>query len=312
MADSMEVDNEVAEERVTAESYGSLNTSNAADECWVIRIPKKLAELWETAPEGTDLGEMVFTKGGITATGRKVKPSLTVHVSESLVEQMQPPVPLNRNLPPGTTPPSSMPLNYSLQAMTKKVPVMHPFVRNPHNGSIQILGTVTRTANMQVEQDQNYRTLLKDRLIATNINSNRFVKPMEQSESVIAKQKSTLNQKKRGFGDAVSQTGQRLLDAAQERSLQLQQQLQGRHKKARKFAPDQPLKSVLFELFGEQQFWTVKDLKAAAVAGGATSAATKRAETEIRDILRNEIGEYHRSGDHKNMWELKKEFQKQT
>ncbi len=309
MADSMEVN----EERVTAESYGSLNTSNAADECWVIRIPKKLSELWEKAPEGTDLGEMVFTKGGTTATGRKVKPSLTVHVSESLVEQMQPPVPHNRNLPPGTVPPSSMPLNYSLQAMTKKVPVMHPFVRNPYNGSVQVLGTVTRTANMQVEQDQNYRTLLKDRLIATNINSNRFVKPMEQTESIIAKQKSTLhNSKKRGFGDAVSQTGQRLLDAAQERSLLLQQQMQGRHKKARKFAPDQPIKSVLFELFGEQQFWTVKDLKAAAAAGGCTSANTKRAETEIRDILRNEIGEYHRSGDHKNMWELKKEFQQQT
>lgn len=85
----------------------------------------------------------------------------------------------------------------------------------------------------------------------------------------------------------------------------------GGTKKGRQFAPDQPIKSVLFELFGQKQFWTVKDLKAAAVAGGATSAGTKRAETEIRDVLR-EIGEYHRSGDHKNMWELRKEFQQQA
>ncbi len=49
---------------------------------------------------------------------------------------------------------------------------------------------------------------------------------------------------------------------------------QGPSKKARQFAPDQPLKSVVFELFSQQQYWTVKDLKAAAVSGGATEAGT--------------------------------------
>ena len=81
----------------------------------------------------------------------------------------------------------------------------------------------------------------------------------------------------------------------------------GPNKRTRKFSPDQPMRSVIFELFEEQKYWTVKDLKAAAAQGGAVS--TKKSETEIRDVLR-EIGEYHRSGDHKTMWELKKEFQK--
>ena len=300
------------EERVTAHSYGKIDTSHVSDECWVIRIPQKLAELWEKAPEGTNLGELIFTKGGTTKEGGKtntVKPSLTVHASEELVQHQD---------ADNKKPPAHVPFNYSLQAMTKKIPNMHPFTRNPKNGSVKLLGTVTRTANMQVEQqDTNYRAMLKDRLVATSITTTRYVKPVETTESVMTKQSSssaaaaaavgaTSNQK--GFGNAVFQYGKRMLEAAQDRSLTQQQ---APSKKARKFSPDQPMRSVIFELFGQQQYWTVKDLKAAAVAGGATAAGTKRAETEIRDILR-EIGDYHRSGDHKNMWELRKEFQQQS
>jgi hypothetical protein len=69
--------------------------------------------------------------------------------------------------------------------------------------------------------------------------------------------------------------------------------------KKAKFTPEQATQSVIFQLFSQQQYWTVKDLKTA--SGG-------RPETEIRDVLR-EIGDYHRSGDHKNTWELRKEFQ---
>lgn len=284
------------EERVTAHSYGAIDNGDADAECWMIRVPQKLAELFEKAPEGTDLGELVFTKGGSATAvkGKATKPSLTVHVSEALLD-MHP-----------DKKPSAMPLNYSLQAMTKKIPTMHPFTRNPNNGSVKLHGVVSRTANMQVEQDQNYRAMLKDRLVATNITSSRFVKPVEATESVMTKQRHQGPSK--GFGQAVLQFGQRLLEAQQEAAV-------AEHddgpdpKRARQFSPDQPIRSVIFELFGRQQYWTVKDLKSAAVGGGAISAGTKRGEAEIRDVLR-EIGDYHRSGDHKNMWELRKEFQK--
>ena len=300
MADAPE-DPEEETERVTAESYGALDTTNADSECWMIRVPQKLAELWDKAPEGTDLGELVFTKGG---GPKKVKPSIKIKVAEDLQAQQQ-----HNSGKPATT--TTIPLNYSLQAMTKKIPVMHPFVRN-NNSSVQILGTVSRTANLQVEQDLNYRAMLKDRLVATNITSNRFVKPVEVSESVMAKQRTTAAvapSRKRGFGDAIFKVSQRMQEAANSQESALQQQ--GKSKKARQFSPDQPIKSVLFELFGQQPLWTVKDLKSAAVAGGATGASTKKAEAEIRDVLR-EIGDYHRSGDQKNMWELRKEFRKQT
>ena len=113
---------------------------------------------------------------------------------------------------------------------------------------------------------------------------------------------------KASFGDAVYQFGKRRLEALEQQKDSATAAALGAQKKARQFAPDQNLRSVIFELFAQQPYWTVKDLKAAAVAGGATHAGTSKAETKMRDILKS-IGEYHRSGDHKTMWSLRKEYQ---
>jgi hypothetical protein len=323
-------EDEEQEERVTAESYGALQAGDVSDECWLIRIPPKLAELWASVPEGTDLGELVFVKGGTKQgpTGKpvQVKPSLNVTVSETLVQQeqqrlaqqhhkqqQQSPSNNQKKIPPA----AAIPTHYSLQAMTKKIAVMHPFTRNPKNGNIHLLGTISRTANLQVEKDDSYRAVLQDRLVATSITSQRFVKPMEATESVLTKQRHSVASSAsgagtRGFGNAVLQFGKRMLEAQQldASSLHANNAQQGGNKKTRMFAPDQPMRSVIFALFSQQPLWTVKELKAAAVAGGAELAATKKADKEIRDLL-HEIGEYHRSGDHKNMWELRHEFQQQ-
>ena len=83
----MEDDEDVG---VTAESYGSLNTQDAYDECWLIKIPQKLAQVWDNCPEGTELGELVFRKGGVKLEGnRKVttKPTLTVQVDTDIIEK---------------------------------------------------------------------------------------------------------------------------------------------------------------------------------------------------------------------------------
>jgi len=313
------------EERVTATSYGALDTTAVSDECWLIRIPPTLSQLFEQCPEGTELGELVFTKGGTTATGATVKPSLTVHVSETLAEEHLHDKKKTAAAASATASTSAIPLNYSLEAMTKKIPVMHPFVRNPNNGSCTLLGTVSRTANLQVQQDQQYRALLKDRLVASNVNSNRYVKPVEAAESIITKRQqssvptsaaatASSSQGKKGFGNAVFQFGQRKLEAASHQSTSSMlgggsDSSQPLQKRARQFAPDQPVRSVLFALFGQQSHWTIKDLKAAASAGGYT--IDKKREQEMREILRNEIGEYHRSGDQKTKWELRQEFQQQ-
>jgi TFIIF, beta subunit HTH domain/TFIIF, beta subunit N-terminus len=322
-------DEEVAgaaeQQRVTAASYGALDTSTASDECWMIRIPPKLAELWEKVPEGLELGELIFTKGGTKPDGTTIKPSLTVHVSEELADNHNNDQHQKQKRPVN---PNTVPLHYSLQAMTKKIPVMHPFIRNSKTGSCQLLGTVSRTGNLQVyQQDSNYRAQLKDRLVATNFTGQRFVKPVDVTESILTKQRSATTSLmasamstggsiggKHSFGNAVFQYGKRLQDQSQDTSLSASSSGANgpsAKKKARQFAPDQPLRSVLFELFGQQPYWTIKELKSAAINGGCTAASAKRAEAEIREILRSEIGEYHRSGDFKNKWELRKEFQQQ-
>jgi hypothetical protein len=267
-------------DKVTADSYGNVKVDAVKDECWMLRVPAKLAEAWQQAPEGTVLGELVFRKGGTTmvmngqqqhqpgAPPVAVKPSLEVIVDPNISSE------------------APLPRAYSLGAMTKKIPTLHPFSRRP-NGSIKIHGTITRTGNLQVIQDANYRMQCKTRILQSTVHNSRYVKTVEANQVVQQSQKRTAG---KGFGQAIHQYGKRLLDQAN--------QLPDSSKRL-KFDPDQTTKSIVFELFTQQQYWTLKDLKVA--TGG-------RPEAEIRDVLR-EIGDYHRSGDHKSSWELRHEFQ---
>jgi hypothetical protein len=263
-------DDEKNRNKVTAGSYGNVNTDDVSKECWMLRVPPKLADAWDKLPEGSVLGELVFRKGG-KQNGDIIRPSFDIHVAPPVAESND-----------------TLPLQYSLQAMTKKLPTLHPFTRHS-NGSVQVHGTITRTANLQVHQDSNYRQLCKKRILESTVHNSRYVKPVESNQVV---QNAKRRNHMAGFGDAVHHYGKRLLEAANAPT----------PTKKAKFTQDQPTKSVIFQLFSQQVFWTVKDLKVA--SGG-------RPETEIRDVLR-EIGDYHRSGDHKNTWELRKEFQAKT
>jgi TFIIF, beta subunit HTH domain/TFIIF, beta subunit N-terminus len=309
--DDVEEEEKEEPELLTAESYGSLDTTNITDQCWLIRVPNKLYEQWKDLPEGTDLGELVFGKGGPTnnnsnnkanVTAAAVKPSLMIHVKESSIAA-------NTNLP----------LKYSLAAMTKKIPGMHPFVRNPNTGACTIFGTITRTANLQVaaaQADTKYRAMLKDRLVATTIRDKGFVKMMDNPVAATAAAAPNNVNKSRSFGHAVLDFGKRKLeaqDSAGNGPSKVASMMNGGDssasssaKKSRHFAPGESVRSVLFALFGVERYWTAKDLKNAAMSGGFDM--TKKAETEMRDLLRNELAIYHRTGDHKNQWELKEEF----
>lgn len=265
----------MSDDKVTADGYGRVDAAEHNTECWMLRIPPALSATWDEASEGTVLGELVFRKGG-KAPGRPVvKPGLDIIVDPSVAKKL--------------------PQQYSLQAMTKKLPVLHPFTRHS-NGSVSIHGKVTRTGNLQVKQDENYRRLCKNRILKGTVHKSRFVKPIEANQVVNQSKKRAAGggaaEGGNGFGDAVHQFGKRMIEA---------QNITQQSKKAR-FTADQPTKSIIFELFEQQQFWAAKDLKVA--SGG-------RSDNEIREILR-EIADYHRSGDHKTLWELKKEFQNKS
>mmetsp|Transcript_21874 Transcript_21874/g.46154 ORF Transcript_21874/g.46154 Transcript_21874/m.46154 type:complete len:332 (-) Transcript_21874:448-1443(-) len=309
------IKNDKNNSKVTANSYGNLDVVESGKECWMLRIPPNLASAWEDCPNGTVLGELVFRKGGGKGTNlKKIRPSLEVNVNPNVT-----------NICVGTGGDSTnqheqqkqqLPLHYSLQAMTKKVPTLHPFTRHP-NGSVKVHGTVTRTANLQVIQDAKYRALCKSRILATTVHNNRFVKPVENNQIVQqskSKGANTTKNKhmntaanstaKQGFGDAVHLFGKRLMESQQQQAAAYKLALAtgiGRNgnKKARRFAPEEPVKSIIFQLYEDKPYWTTKDLRAA--SGG-------RPETEIKKVLQ-EIAIYHRSGEKKNTWELKKEFQ---
>jgi hypothetical protein len=289
-----------ADNKVTADSYGNVQVADVDKECWMLRVPTKLAAAWDRMPEGTVLGELVFRKGGKASNGRPaVKPSLEVQVDPQVSAAAS--AGGEESAATTSTMHSStpLPLQYSLQAMTKKLPTLHPITRRP-NGSIQVHGTVTRTGNLQVHQDANYRQLCKTRILQSTVHNSRYVKPVDSNQVAQQSQRKSApagatnaSSSSRGFGDSVHKYGKRLLEQANHPP-----SLSGANKKP-KFTPDQTTKSILFQLFSQTPYWTVKDLKVA--TGG-------RPEAEIRDTLR-EIGDYHRSGDHKNAWELRHEFQ---
>jgi hypothetical protein len=250
-------------------TLGLTDTSAVNEEVWMIRVPNKLAQVWNEASEGAYLGEFVFTKGG-KVNGNTVKPSLVVECDESLVSS------------------SDVPLHYNLEAMTKRVPNLYPFTRTP-NGRVTLHGTVSRTANLQVSRDDpRYRQLSINRLLETSINNSRYVKPVEATELSVRKSLSSSNQQ--GFGSAVQAYGQRMKEDRDHPQIT-------DNSRKRKYE-ETPTRSVIFELFSIQPYWTVKQLK----------EESGKSEKEIRSVLQD-IGDYHRSGEHKNMWALKEEYQ---
>jgi transcription initiation factor TFIIF subunit beta len=260
--------------KTSAESYGAVDATHVNNEVWMVRMPPKLAQVWTEAEEGTVLGELVFTKGG-KVEGKKdpVKPSLAVHASEDILTAQQ----------------QDVPLEYTMEAVTKRVPVMHPFTRNP-DGSVELQGTVTRTANLQMStSDARYRLHNKNRIMKSNVTSSRFVKPVEANELSVRKSHSAALTSSKGFGSAVQQFGKRM-NEANDGTLDVDPS------KKRKYE-GQTTQSVIFELFAQQPLWSVKEMK----------QASGRPEKEIRQVL-GEIGVFIRKGEHQGKWELRSEF----
>mmetsp|Transcript_8176 Transcript_8176/g.15387 ORF Transcript_8176/g.15387 Transcript_8176/m.15387 type:complete len:291 (+) Transcript_8176:222-1094(+) len=265
---------------VSLANYGKIDSSNIAKQMWLARLPPKLAEVWEQAPEGTLLGHLVFTKGTPKQSSnvppntiQKIVPQkLAISVSEDLAKDQ-----------------SDLPLDYTLANLTTKIPSLYQFTRYP-NGSVALHGTIARSCNLQMERTERYREMCKSRLLNTVAGKDkRHVKPVQSAELSLVNVGSLGS----GFGSTIANFGKKVIEA--QKNLQNSALTQNRK---RKFDETQSIRSILFELFSQQQYWTVKELRAA--SGG-------RAEKEIRAELQ-QIAEFKRTGEFKGMWELKKDF----
>ena len=202
---------------VSGSTYGAVRASKS--DLWMIKLPKTLATAWEDAPEGTVLGTLTFTKGGGGGSGPQTKRQKTgggpAAPSSKITITVEP------TLADGH---SDLPVDYTLEAMTKKTPgILHPFTRNM-DGSVAIHGVVSRTATAQVASDSNaangamdtkYRTLLKNRLLETTVNSKRFVQPggVDAAPAGPSKAATAAASLGKGFGGSVARFGKNMMDA---------------------------------------------------------------------------------------------------
>ena len=296
---------------LSGQTYGAIHASTT--DHWMIRLPNRLASTWEEAPEGTVLGTLTFTKGGTTTssncnngvqpTAKRQKisdPSASAPSSSKISIAIDPALAESQ---------SDLPVNYTLEAMSKKTAgTLHPFTRNV-NGGVSIHGLVSRTASAQVtsgsggnnanaSSDANntrYRNLLKNRLLDTSVNSKRFVQPGGFDAAPQASKAANFAASMgTGFGGSVAQFGKNVLDAKERQKGFGVEEVSGPP-----ITGADNVRSKLFELFSKRIFWSVKELIMA--SGG------KLPEKETREILRD-IADYHRQGEHRNMWELKGEF----
>lgn len=283
------------------QTYGKYDSSTVKNQYWLARLPPKLFQVWEEAPEGTLLGHLTFTKGtsavpknsstntsnnnnklSSVATAKPVQQKLAIQVKEDTI--------------PSHHSTSDLPLDYTITNLTTKIPTLHPFTRSENNGKIQIHGTISRSCNLQMERTERYREMCKSRLlnaVAGGNSEKRFVKPVQNAELV--RSNKSMGIIGSGFGNSIAVFGKKILDAKNE--FELYGSVGGGGGKKRKFDDSQSVRSILFELFSQQSYWSVKEL----------IAASGRGEKEIRADLKV-IAEAKRTGEFKGLWELKSEF----
>lgn len=289
---------------VSGSTYGAINASSS--DLWMVRLPNRLASAWEDAPEGTVLGTLTFTKGGgnnkpaALPPAKRAKtgaPAASASSSSSISSKIT--ISIDPNMADTQ---SDLPVNYTLEAMSNKTPgVLHPFTRSA-DGGLAIHGKISRTANAQVantgasgQADAKYRTLLRNRLLDTTVNSKRFVQPGGDAAQLgplkAATAASSLGS---GFGGSIAAFGKQMLDAKERAKGLGMPEMSGPP-----ITSSADVRSTLFELFSKRVFWSVKELRLA--SGGRLD------ERMTREVLRD-IANFHRSGEHKNEWELKSEY----
>ncbi|KAL3821739.1 hypothetical protein ACHAXA_008475 [Cyclostephanos tholiformis] len=316
---------------VSGSTYGAIQSSFS--DMWMIRLPNRLATAWEDAPEGAVLGTLTFTKGGgggggdnssIGGTGppaaKRVRTTLSAVTVAPPPQSSSSSSKISITIDPSISDSQSdLPVTYTLEAMTKRTPgALHPFTRNS-DGSVSIHGKISRTASAQVahgvsssggvagvggggtaddnrDDGSRYRTLCRNRLLEMTVNSKRFVQPGgDANQSGPLRAATAASSLGTGFGGSVARFGKQMLDARERaRGLGMTGEASGPP-----IVGIDGVRTALFEYFSKKTLWSVKDLRYA--SGG------RLPERETREVLRD-IAEYHRTGEHKNMWELKSEF----
>jgi len=295
---------------------------------------------WEDVPEGTILGTLSFTKGGIV-TPPKVnskKPPLKSNVraikqppSKSILRVM-----VSKDI---ATAHPDLPTRYTVEAMTKQVPVLHPFTRHgdasdqqrneppsktpqddeseyvpPHPpGRVDIHGVISRSCILQIDttpSSSSNTTTAEEADMAQrykNLCKHRLIESHQHDRYVKPVESSELgganacnDAHTAGAGTGTSDSG--FGESIKRHGQSILEALER--------SGHQTNLEALKKRFENQ---SMKSIVFSLFSGRRYWSVKDlrqccgRTDKEIRDVL-GDLGSFIKSGEHKGQWELREEF----
>ena len=259
-------------EKVKKTSDKDLDLSNAGRGVWLVKVPKYIAERWESAPGGVEVGKMKIQRRS------QQKPLVTLSMDDSLII----PMPDNKELEQKNAIPKDHQILMRPDMQTLGVfshtlgqPSASEEGEAGSSGSgtpdkLALEGKIAQRAECRPIADKTYdhmktaaiRSAIKPKNVAKMLkNPVNSYKPVSNHASNIAydKRKQSEGKKSRDDKDHVIE--------------------------------------ILMSLFEKHQYYKINDLV----------KYTKQPVTYLKEILK-EVCNYNMKNPHKNMWELKPEY----
>ncbi|KAG5175844.1 transcription initiation factor IIF, beta subunit-domain-containing protein [Tribonema minus] len=239
---------------------------------WLVKVPPAVYNAWEHVDEGGDLGRLVVKRDAAGEDVLEVQMAgITTQVSGGK----------KVGLP-----------DYTLKGMrqvTDGLVFSQSAAGLRRGGGASMDATVVRSYNMQPISGQSYQKLMQNRMVAATVKQDYVrrlgdlpqKRPDGQHERHIFDVAVEEDKRRRAdhIGAAVGMGG-------------------GESMGGKKIKTDRGvLRGRLFEMFGQQERWAFKEL----------NAHLNQPDDHLKGVLR-EISEMHRSGPHRNQYELKAEY----
>ena len=261
-------------EKVAKKSDKEVDLVNASRGVWLVKVPKYIADRWESAPDASQVGKLRITRRA------NMKPAVSFSLDDSVIAAK-----------PG---PSGKDAPVDKRATTKQIPKEHKFVVNtvqaqtlaafsctaadppadekekPTGDKLCLEGKVVQRAECRPISDSTYMSLKKEAIMKA-IEPAR--KTVQIDRAVMAYKPKSNHQSNIAYDLKKKSDGKKARDDKEK------------------------VMEVLFALFEKHQYYKINDLV----------KETRQPVTYLKEILK-EVCIYNVKNPHKSMWELKPEF----
>ena len=251
-----------------------LDLANANRGVWLVKVPKYIADRWESAADSSEVGTLSIARGRNPAG----KPAISFTLSEQIVAARAGEAAKEEDAAGSSRTQKQIPRKHkflvnSVAAQSLAV-LSHtagdPEALVPTPDRLALEGTVVQRGECRPIQDNLYMDIKKEALL-------KAIEPVRQTlqldKAVVAYKPKSNHQSNIQFD--------------------LKRKAEG--KKARD--DKEKVMETLFALFEKHQYYNIKDLV----------KETRQPVTYLKEILK-EVCNYNLKNPHKNMWELKPEY----